>query len=236
MSRNFIVLDTETAPTVKYNDNNAHPETSRVYDLGWIVANREGDVLAERSFVITETFFNVGMMNSAYYADKLPQYREELGREWVPVSFIEAWRTFKQDVKDYGVRDVWAFNARFDEMALNATIRAYSNGFQGFFIPFKCHARDIWDYAGSTICNTKKYVKWCFNNGKISPKGNPLTNAETVYSYLVNEHDFTEDHTALSDCHIELKILLAGLKRKQKARHSKGQGWRDASKIAKSMK
>lgn len=236
MARNLIVLDTETAPTMKHNDDKAHPETSRVYDAGWIIANRDGNILVERSFIVSETFFNAGWMNSAYYADKLPQYREGMGKEWVPASFIEVWRAFKQDVKEYDVKDVWAFNARFDETALNATIRAFSNGFQGFFIPFKCNVRDIWDFAGSTICKTKKYVKWCFDNGKMTASGNPATNAETVFAYLSQQLDFKERHTALNDCHIELAILLACFKRKQKARQSKGQGWRDAYKIAKAMR
>lgn len=235
MSRNFIVLDTETAPTVAYADGNAHPETSRVYDLGYVVSDRKGNVVEKRSFIIAETFFNASLMNSAYYADKLPQYNAGIGKECKPVSFLEAWRTFKQDIKEFGVKDVWAFNARFDETSLNATMRAFSNGFQGFFVPFKCNMRDIWDFAGSTICNTKKYVKWCFENGKTTAKGNPSTNAETVYSYLTKQTDFKERHTAADDAGIELEILLACFKRKQKARQTCGQGWRDAYKIAKNM-
>lgn len=234
MGRNFIVLDTETAPTVKHADGQAHPETSRVYDLGWIVSDAHGNALEKRSFIIADTFFKE-WMNSAYYAEKLPQYYIGMGTEWQVVSFLDAWRIFRQDIKNHDVRDIWAFNARFDETALTATIRAFSNGFQGFFFPFKCRIRDIWDYAGSTICNTKKYVKWCMKNGMTTGKGNPRTDAEAIYSYLNGMLDFKERHTALSDCEIELAILTAAKRRKQKARHSKGQGWRDASKIKRSL-
>lgn len=236
MSRNFIVLDTETAPTVNHKDDQAHPETSRVYDAGWIIANKDGEELGRRSFVVSETFYNSSMMRSAYYADKLPQYREGICHgEWEIASFIDVWRTMKNDIKEYDVRDIWAFNARFDEIALNTTIRAYSNGFAGFFFPYKTRVRDIWDFAGSTICNTKKYVKWCVVNGRLTASGNPQTNAETVFAYLKNNLDFVERHTALSDCEIELAILQACFKRKQKARQSKGQGWRDAAKIIKEI-
>ena len=235
MSRNFIVIDTETAPTIANKD---YPvaATSRVYDLGYIVANRNGEILEKRSFIISETFFKDEWMNSAYYAEKLPQYYAGMGTEWQVTSFLAAYRQFRADVERYRVKDVWAFNARFDDSVLNATIRAFSNGFKQTFIPEKCQVRDIWDFAGSTICNTKKFVEWCFENGKLTAKGNPSTSAETVYSYLINKLDFTERHTALNDCEIELAILLACFKRKQKARHSKGQGWRDAYKIAQEVK
>lgn len=231
---NFIVLDTETAPTVNYNDGKAHPETARVYDLGYVVCDGNGKVLMERSFIITDTFFNDRLMNSAYYAEKLPQYRTGMGHEWDPVSFSMAWQTFKSDVKTYGVKTVWAYNARFDETALNATIRAYSNGFAGFFIPYGVKVKDVWDYA-SCLTGTKKYVKWAFDNGFTTPTGNPSTGAEAVYRYLTKNLDFTERHTALSDAHIELSIMLAAKRRKAKTRHSKGQGWRDAAKIAKQL-
>lgn len=232
--KNFIVLDTETAPTETFSDGRVHPETSRVYDLGWIISDGE-NILAERSFIIAETFFNHALMNSAYYTSKLPQYYEGMGREWKVVSFLEAWRAFKQDVRDYGVSDVWAFNARFDEMACNATIRDYSNGFQSFFIPYGIRVRDIWDYAGGSVCNTTKYVKWCMENEKLTASNNPSTSAETIYQYLTGAIDFVENHTALQDCHCELFILNKARKRKQKTRHSKGQGWRDAAKIKKEL-
>ena len=75
--KNFIVFDTETAPTVKHYDRRAHPETSLVYDFGWVVVDgNDFSIKEERSFIIAETFTNHQLMNSAYYANKLPQYIE----------------------------------------------------------------------------------------------------------------------------------------------------------------
>lgn len=233
MSRNFIVLDTEGVDTVKYGDGQPHPETGLFYDFGFIVANREGDILHEASFVNTDVFFQEGLMNSAYYANKLPQYREGLGTLWTPANTSTIWHTFKEVCGDYNVRDIWAYNVRYDMTICNATIREQSNGFVKYFAPYKSRYRDIWDYAGSTICNTQRYVEWCKANDFVSAKGNPSTSADTVGKYIYDDMDFVEQHTALSDCHVELDILLAAFRRHQKARHSKGQGWRDASAIAK---
>ena len=231
MTKKFIVIDTETAPVVPSDE--VDPRNMRVYDLGWIVTDRDGVIYEQRSYIIANTFFNHALMQGAYYADKLPQYYQGMGTAWEVISFLDAYKQFAADVKQYNVRDIWAYNARFDRSALNATIEDYSNGFRAFFYPFGCKVRDIWDYAGSTICNTKKYVAWCRENGFVSDKGNPQTSAEVVYRYITGRNDFAEAHTALNDCEIELSILRAARKRHQKARKSMGQGWRDAAKIAK---
>lgn len=233
---NILVLDTETAQTVNYKDNKAHPETSLVYDFGYTIRDKDGNVVRERSIVITDTFYQYKLMQSAYYADKLPQYYEGIkSGEWVELSFLEAWRTFKADCKECDVKSAWAFNCRFDEIALNNTCRTYSNGFAPWFMPYKLRLRDVWDYA-SNITSTKAYLKYCVNNGLFTATGNPSTSAESVYKFINNKHDFEEDHTALSDARIEYEILAAARKRHKKTRHaSRGQGWRDAAQAYKNL-
>lgn len=232
MSRNFIVIDTEGVNNGVINPRNLG-ETALTYDVGFIVANREGEVLERFSFIVSDVFYNKSdLMQTAYYAAKIPTYNEGVNREWKVATFNEVRKTFNRICRAYNVRDIWAYNCKYDQAALNYTTNQLSNGFCDFFTPYGTRYRDIWDYAGSTICNTVKYVNWCRENGFISPAGNPRTNADTVGKYITNNLDFEEQHTALSDCEIELQILLAALKRHSKARHSKGQGWRDASKIA----
>lgn len=235
---NCVIIDTETAPTVDHKDGKAHPETSRVYDLGYTIRDCNGCELVGRSFIIAETFMDTRMMNSAYYANKLPQYHEGMGgtddSEWRVVSFMEAWQTFKADCKLYNVKTAWAYNARFDLTALNATIAAYSNGFVRFFFPYGMKIKDVWDYA-SNITSTKKYVAWCVEHGYFTVSGNPQTGAEIVYRYLTNDTNFIERHTAYSDACIEYAILETAKRKHKKTRHSMGQGWRDASKTYRDM-
>lgn len=244
MSKKFMVLDTEAGGIVPRN-NDVRPEEMRVYDLGFIVADRDGVVYQRESMVdITrltqrDTYrgYNDRLVNSAYYAEKLPQYWAGIrSGEWEACSFYDMRQRVQDAIKQHNVKDIWAYNAKFDRAALNATIAEASNGFCRFFMPYKTQWRDIWGAASECITNTPKYVKWCNKHGYMSDKGNPTTSAEVVYRYLTDNHDFAERHTALSDCEIELAILLRCFKAHKKKPKSLGNGWRNASKVAKELR
>ena len=231
MTRKFIVLDCEATQTVKTRE--CRPDAAMVYDLGWIVTDGE-TVFERRSLVISDVFYTKAM-DTAYYAEKLPQYIAGLQiGEWVMTSMARARELFAEDCADYDVREVWAYNCKYDRIALSHTCEVLSNGFCCDFFPAGVKVRDIWGAAGSTICATVKYVEWCAANGYVSAKGNPTTNAEIVTRYLTGE-DFIEAHTALADCEIELAILMAAKKRKKKMDTREGMGWREAAKIAKGL-
>lgn len=234
MGRKFIVLDTEGVNDGKPNKNNLGAN-ALVYDVGIVVADRTGQVFDKFSIVNTDVFYQDSLMESAYYHEKIPQYIEGIGENWEPMSWLQIVNLMRNLVMDYQVKDIWAYNVLYDQSATNYTTAKASNGFKRFFAPYGTRYRDVWDYAGSTICNTQKYVQWCIENGFVSASGNPSTSADTVGKYLRGSLEYQERHTALSDAEDELRILLAAFKRKQKARQSKGQGWRDASKIAKEL-
>ena len=234
MARNFIIVDTEGVDTVKHFDGKAHPETSLFYDFGFMVIDgNDGSVLESHSFINSDVYFRNDLMTSAYYADKRQRYDEGMGIDWTVANTYTIWQTFADACKRHNVRKVWAFNCRYDDLITVNTIQTLSNGFVRAFIPEGVKWADIWDYAGSTLCKTRKYVDWCIRNDYMSDKGNPKTSAEVVARYMLEDDSFIEAHTALEDCKIELAILQAAKRRKQKARHSIGQGWRDAAKIAK---
>lgn len=228
---NYVVLDTETAPIVKRDY--VSPSDSAVYDFGFMVCDKDGNVLESHSYVIAETFNNSSLMNSAYYVNKLPQYRAGVGfnsdSEWQMVDCLTAYREFRNACKKHNVKTVWAYNVNFDVQALNATVSRLSNGFVNFFMPYGVRVRDIWDYA-TCITTSKGFLKFCHRNGYVSPKGNPKTSAEIVYRYLKSDIDFTERHTALSDCEIENDILTKCKKMHKKTRHTRGRGWVEAAK------
>lgn len=240
MGRAYIVLDTETADQYVRKTDQPEPENSLVYDCGWVVV-KDGEILATRSFAISETFARQDVMNSAYYADKLPKYyagmRMDDTGDWEVAPFIKVWEQLRDDCKTYDVRKVWAYNARFDRAALYNTLETFSNGFvPGYrLLPYGVRFADVWDHA-SNITSTKKYVRWCIRHGYLTKNGNPSTNAEIVYRYLVQDNTFNEDHTALSDAKIENFILCASMRRKSKTRHTMGSGWRDAAATAKALR
>ena len=66
----FMVLDTETANSV---------EQPLPYDIGYAICDRQGNVEIARSFVVAEMFLdNKDLMQSAYFAEKIPQYWEDI--------------------------------------------------------------------------------------------------------------------------------------------------------------
>lgn len=232
---NIIVLDTEGTNKIKVTSGNI-AETALVYDVGWIVADKKtGEVLDRYSFINTDIFFRDDLMKNAYYAEKLPQYHDNLGEWWTPLSFLTIKKIFANVCRNYQVKQIWAYNARYDRTALNNTCAELSNGFCEFFSPFGIKWVDIWDFAGKSICSTSKFIKWTIENGYVTAKGNPQTGAEVVYRYITQNTDFVEQHTALCDCEIEHSILRACLSRGASHPKTMGSGWRYAAKKKKEL-
>lgn len=61
----IIVLDVETTGSL---------ESPLVYDLGFAITNKAGEIFEKYHFVISDIFDNSELMKSAYYYDKLPKY------------------------------------------------------------------------------------------------------------------------------------------------------------------
>lgn len=208
-----IVLDTETAPTPACKGCDA--TQMRVYDLGWIVMDTaSGDVVETFNALVRETWNDNTLMRSAYYAAKLPWYRELVTRGVLPVMGVRDVRRALADAcEEWNVNGIWAWNVRFDYQTLNATIADFSNGFVPYFMPKGVKCYDVMSVAAMSVCDTKKYRAWCEQSGNVTPKGKPRTTAEAVHRYLSGDADFTESHTALDDARIEAATLAACYKR-----------------------
>lgn len=234
--KKIIVLDTEATPIVPMGDK-VDPRKMRVYDVGYIVKDKKTPTVhVERSFVCGDIMFDPrDYMRSAYYANKLPQYRAAYndGGEWAIHSFRDVYKAFKDDCKEYDVKEVWAFNCRFDTVALDATIADNSNGYIQKFTPAGVKWCDLWRLVGETITNTAKYNEWCYQRGLYSAAGIARTNVETVTAYLTQDETFTERHTALDDARHEAAIMDYLRYRHYTTPDKWGDGWRSAGDYAK---
>ena len=93
-----------------------------VYDLGYLIADKYGNVLAERSFVIEDIFKNEELMKDAYYYSKHPQYiRDILDGKRTLMNWDDVMKTMYQDLKEFDVQVFSAYNANFDYCALKRT-------------------------------------------------------------------------------------------------------------------
>lgn len=230
-----IILDTEATPCRR--TNNVDPRCMRVYDIGWVVVDGEGNPVHKANYVVQEVFSGSGsgLMQNAYYRDKLVWYECALRTGALTSKpLADIWREFAECCKQWRIRHVWAYNVKFDIVALNGTVNHYSNGFVPEFLPSSAIALDLWEYFGRSFAATARYVKWCTAHQMITAKGNPITTAEAAYRYLTNNPEFVESHTALDDAEREAYILRRCRKRCSNVYSSKkwGNGWRKAAAIA----
>lgn len=196
----YLVIDTETCNTI---------EQPFPYDIGYAICDRYGNIVIERSFMVAEIFINhKDLMKSAYFAEKIPQYWEDLknGKRELK-SIFNIRKQIHTDMKNYKVKKVGAYNMGFDKRALNNDIRYCSKSFFRWFFPFGTEYFCIWHMACQVLLNSTSYVKFALQNGLVSDKDNILTNAECCYQFLTKNLDFKEEHTGLEDVRIEVDIL-----------------------------
>ena len=118
----FMVVDSETA-TVSFADEIARGDSIAkkriaiakplVYDLGYCIVNRKGEIIDRKQFLVAETFSVPSIFNTAYYKEKRPRYLEMLAKGETSVkSWNEIMEIFISDLKK--VDAVGAFNSMFD--------------------------------------------------------------------------------------------------------------------------
>lgn len=196
----FLIIDTETCNTI---------EQPLPYDIGYAICDRYGNIAIERSFVVAETFLDMkDVMQSAYFAEKIPMYWDDIKQGTREIKSI--WKIRKQlhdDMKAYNVKKVGAYNMGFDKRALNNVIRYTTKSFCRWFFPFGTEYFCIWSMACQTLLNTTTYIKFALANGLENEKGNIQTSAESCYKFLTNSANFAESHTGLEDTRIEVEIM-----------------------------
>lgn len=196
----YLVIDTETANSI---------EQPLPYDIGYAVCDRFGHIVLERSFVVAEIFLDhKEMMKSAYFAEKIPHYWEDIKNGTREIkSIFNIRKQIKEDMKKYRIKKVGAYNMAFDKRALNNVIRYCSKSLIRWFFPFGTEFFCIWSMACQVLLNSTSYIKFALQNGLESEAGNIQTSAEACYKFLTNSVDFTEEHTGLEDVRIEIDIM-----------------------------
>lgn len=208
---NYLIgLDTETCNGIMVGEK-LDLSQSLVYDLGWAVCDKKGRIYKTRSFVIADVFCDMkDVMKSAYYAEKIPKYWKDIktGKRTL-ATFWKVRKIFLSDIKEYGVKNVFAHSAGFDVRALNNTIRYISKSKFRWFFPFGLEIWDTLKMARQTIGKQKTYQKFCATNNYLTKHKKPQVRltAEILYRYITGNNDFEESHTGLEDVLIETKIM-----------------------------
>lgn len=205
-----IVLDCETAPCDK-DFQGVSPFNMFVYDLGWAVVDKRGKVYKTQSFVNADIFLDeTDLMQSAYYADKIPNYWKDIksGRRTL-TGFYNIRKALLEDMETYNVKQVFAHNMFFDYNALNNTFRWETKSKFRYFLPYGCEVCDTLKLARQLIGTMPTYKRFCEKNGYMTSHKTPrprLT-AEIIYRFISGNAGFEESHTGLEDVLIEKEIL-----------------------------
>ena len=196
----YLVLDVETANST--ND-------PLVYDLGFAVCDRKGNIYEAESYVVSDIFYKeTELMQTAYYHEKLPKYYEGIKEKaFKVINFYMAKKRIADLIEKYNIKAVCAYNASFDTKALNTTQRYLTNSKYRYFLPYGTEVYCIWHMACQVICTQKRYIKFCLDNGFVSENGNIKTSAETVFAYMTKNEKYEECHTGLQDVLIETQIM-----------------------------
>ena len=203
-----VVLDTETCPLDK-DFEGVDPNNMWVYDVGYAIVDKRGKVYRERSFINADIFLNEKLlMNSSYYASKIPQYWEDIkSGKRVLTSFYNIRKTLLEDIAEFEVEEIYAYNMRFDYLSLNNTERWLTKSQYRYFLTKDLVICDIMKMARDVIAPMPTYKRFCEEHGYMTKNNRVQLKAETVYKFITKDLDFIESHTGLEDVMIEKEIL-----------------------------
>lgn len=212
-----IMIDTETANGL---------DCPLFYDCGWQVIDSHGRLYKSRSFVNRDIFnYERDLMRSAYYADKIPNYVEQLrSGQRIMATTYEIKQALAADVAEFGCEFICAHNARFDYRSLNGTQRWVTKSKYRWFVPYGLEWWDTMKMAETVICKMPTYIKFCETNGFMVNATKPRKTAEILYKFISQDLDFSEEHTGLEDVDIERQILAYCVRQHKKMEKKL---WRD---------
>ena len=252
----YLTLDTETATLPFANEICKTAKEKQtvaiakplVYDIGWTITDRQGNIVKKENFLVQETFFIPNVFNTAYYRDKRPIYMKLLEKGEIDVAnWNDIIELLISDLEQVDLTT--AYNACFDfkkaipfteryisalyttnyqewednqkrqckEMVKNGKSNAKNDEYLNPYFELrgtKYPIADLWCIACERLININKYRNFCLERDLVTASVIYFkSSAETSFQYLMNDYDFIEEHTALSDALIESQILTKALKK-----------------------
>ena len=199
---NVIVFDTETTNSI---------DDPIIYDIGWAVIDLDSrEILKTESYAVADVILDKELMNSAYYAEKLPSYWDEIkngDRKLARLRTIN--NSLKADCRAYDVKEMYAHNARFDYRSCTLSQRYLTSSKYRFFLPYNVKICDTLKMARKAFNKDSDYCEFCDKNGYKTKRNQNRLTAEILYRYLTGNNEFEEEHKGLADVLIEKEILFA---------------------------
>lgn len=211
--KNILVIDTETC------------DLSRdVYDVGFTVTNKRGEIQHSFTGLVEENFENAKKMMGAFYAGKIfTHYARMLQDGGIRLmAWADIIAAIRDAVSTYDVSVIAAYNLGFDMRVMKNTHKVLGDGQSVLGKPMQI--LDLWQFACEVRLNNNLYRELAESRGWVSAAGNVKTGAEFAYRYITGNWDFIESHTALHDAEIETEILRACYAAKKRVPYGKVNG------------
>lgn len=195
----IIMIDTETTNDI---------DCPIVYDVGYQIFSLAEGVICEKSFLNADVFCDHELMQTAFFAEKIPQYWKDIKNHkrslcsWYMIKKILA-----SHCKEYDVKIACAHNAAFDNRALNTTQRYQTTSQFRYFMPFGIEWWDTLKMSRKLLKENDDFGTFCYENDYLTSRGCRRYTAEIIYKWLTNNNEFEESHTGLEDVKIEREIF-----------------------------
>lgn len=206
LNEKFIIIDTETTNSL---------DDPLCYDVGWAVVDTEGRVYETASYVVADIFLDKELMSYAYFADKIPQYWNDIKCGKRILRRFSTIRAIFADVcAQYDIKKIAAHNARFDYRSLNLTQRYLTSSKYRYFFPFGIEIWDTLKMSREVLKNDNDYCIFCYENQYLTSHMVKRFTAEIIYRFITQNLTFEEKHTGLEDVLIEKDIFAYCVSRK----------------------
>lgn len=209
----LLFVDTETIGSLFMK------ESVMPFEIGIKVFDTESQkVVKEKSYLVRKFFNNKYIMFSTFSATKYPKYMERLDtdKRFKNASANDISKDITKIVERYNIKIMVAHNGNFDKGALSRLFEEF-----GTENPFE--NLDLLDTMelSKVITFSKDYTEYCIANMQvknsvnesafITNSGRVRTTAQAIYSFITNNPEYEEEHTALEDIDIEIEIFKTSL-------------------------
>lgn len=179
------------------------------------IGDNHGNTFFERDYILSD-IYNMPIRNilNSYYIAKLQEIEENEETTFLANfgEFYEGLRSIWKNHKDIFDLEFWSYNANFDYDAFLKSAEYFMNESMRDS-EFEVFMEEKWfciqNLAVNTILANDKYKLFALEHELTTEGGSYSTTAEDCYRFLIDNAEFEEDHTGLSDSRIEYEILLA---------------------------
>lgn len=197
--KKVILLDVETRTTSK-----------DIFDIAWSVVTKH-TILKTQNYIVKEVY-------SEEPAQFFGENQKHVYHQMIQTTLILPWKEIMmrlwEDIKEFDISEVLAYNCAFDIAAIEQTNQAIRG--RAFKMFDNLQKSDLYTIFCNTVKDRKDYVRFCEVNNFRTKAGFLKTSAEIAIRFIKDNTEYIECHTALKDVQDEYEIYKWIIKSKKR--------------------